>query len=98
MLVNAKYSLVSRYDISFSSMCSLKEYFFTQFDCRKPCKTGYKYLEDGTKVRVSRGMYASGAVIPRPEILKERKKPRPTSGMCFISTSFLLIISYFSTA
>ncbi|KAM3312206.1 hypothetical protein ACQJBY_032281 [Aegilops geniculata] len=45
----------------------------------KPCKTTYKYLPDGTKVRVSRGMYASGAVIPRPEILKERKKPRPTS-------------------
>ncbi|VAH92766.1 unnamed protein product [Triticum turgidum subsp. durum] len=45
----------------------------------KPCKTTYKYLPDGTKVRVSRGMNASGAVIPRPEILKERKKPRPTS-------------------
>ncbi|KAG6532135.1 hypothetical protein ZIOFF_005973 [Zingiber officinale] len=44
----------------------------------KPCKTGYKYLEDGTKVRVSRGLSASGAVIPRPEILKERRKPRPS--------------------
>uniref|UniRef100_A0A0E0IY17 KOW domain-containing protein n=1 Tax=Oryza nivara TaxID=4536 RepID=A0A0E0IY17_ORYNI len=46
---------------------------------RKPCKIGYKYLEDGTKVRFARGMNASGAVIPRPEILKERRKPRPTS-------------------
>ncbi|KAG8089100.1 hypothetical protein GUJ93_ZPchr0011g27521 [Zizania palustris] len=45
----------------------------------KPCKIGYKYLEDGTKVRFARGMNASGAVIPRPEILKERRKPRPTS-------------------
>ncbi|CAO2147557.1 unnamed protein product, partial [Urochloa humidicola] len=45
----------------------------------KPCKIGYKYLEDGTKVRFTRGMNASGAVIPRPEILKERRKPRPTS-------------------
>ncbi|KAJ1274106.1 hypothetical protein BS78_05G037200 [Paspalum vaginatum] len=45
----------------------------------KPCKVGYKYLEDGTKVRFARGMNASGAVIPRPEILKERRKPRPTS-------------------
>ncbi|XP_042392861.1 50S ribosomal protein L24-like [Zingiber officinale] len=45
---------------------------------RKPCKTGYKYLEDGTKVRVSRGLATSGAVIPRPEILKERRKPRPS--------------------
>ena len=49
--------------------------------CRKPCKIGYKYLEDGTKVRYARGMNASGAVIPRPEILKERRKPRPTSRM-----------------
>jgi hypothetical protein len=48
---------------------------------RKPCKVGYKYLEDGTKVRFARGMNASGAVIPRPEILKERRKPRPTSRM-----------------
>jgi large subunit ribosomal protein L24 len=38
-------------------------------------------LEDGTKVRYARGMNASGAVIPRPEILKERRKPRPTSRM-----------------
>jgi len=45
----------------------------------KPCKVGHKYLEDGTKVRFARGMNASGAVIPRPEILKERRKPRPTS-------------------
>ncbi|XP_062198245.1 uncharacterized protein LOC133900962 [Phragmites australis] len=45
----------------------------------KPCKVGYKYLEDGTKVRFARGMNASGAVIPQPEILKERRKPRPTS-------------------
>ncbi|XP_042400946.1 50S ribosomal protein L24-like [Zingiber officinale] len=44
----------------------------------KPCKTRYKYLEDGTKVWVSRGLAASGAVIPRPEILKERRKPRPS--------------------
>ncbi|CAL9193239.1 unnamed protein product [Musa hybrid cultivar] len=43
----------------------------------KPCKIGYKYLEDGSKVRVSRGLAASGTVIPRPEILKERRKPRP---------------------
>ncbi|KAJ3677176.1 hypothetical protein LUZ60_002900 [Juncus effusus] len=44
----------------------------------KPCKIGYKRLEDGTKVRVSRGFAASGEIIPRPEILKERRKPRPT--------------------
>ncbi|GLT74339.1 hypothetical protein SLA2020_461440 [Shorea laevis] len=44
----------------------------------KPCKVGIKYLEDGTKVRVSRGIGASGAIIPRPEILKIRTTPRPT--------------------
>ncbi|KAI3855124.1 hypothetical protein MKX03_018518 [Papaver bracteatum] len=39
---------------------------------------GVKYLEDGTKVRVSRGIGASGSIIPRPEILKIRTTPRPT--------------------
>lgn len=48
--------------------------------CRKPCKVGYRYLEDGTKVRVSRGIGASGSIIPRPEILKIRTTPRPTVG------------------
>ncbi|RZC63593.1 hypothetical protein C5167_025352 [Papaver somniferum] len=43
-----------------------------------PCKVGIKYLEDGTKVRVSRGIGASGSIIPRPEILKIRTTPRPT--------------------
>lgn len=41
-----------------------------------PCKIGYKYLEDGSKVRISRGQGASGSIIPRPEILKVRDKPR----------------------
>ncbi|XP_062115872.1 uncharacterized protein LOC133830011 [Humulus lupulus] len=45
----------------------------------KPCKVGIKYLEDGTKVRVSRGR-ASGSIIPRPEILKIRTMPRPIVG------------------
>ncbi|KAL0288104.1 UNVERIFIED_CONTAM: 50S ribosomal protein L24 [Sesamum calycinum] len=45
----------------------------------KPCKVGIKYLEDGTKVRVSRGIGASGSMIPRPEILKIRSTPRPTT-------------------
>ncbi|KAM7462826.1 hypothetical protein LguiA_030947 [Lonicera macranthoides] len=44
----------------------------------KPCKIGSRYLEDGTKVRVSRGQGASGSIIPRPEILKVRTTPRPT--------------------
>ncbi|XP_028206422.1 uncharacterized protein LOC114389915 isoform X1 [Glycine soja] len=43
----------------------------------KPCKVGVKYLEDGTKVRVSRGIGTSGSIVPRPEILKIRTTPRP---------------------
>ncbi|RRT74901.1 hypothetical protein BHE74_00037519 [Ensete ventricosum] len=56
----------------------------------KPCKIGYKYLEDGSKVRVSRGLAASEAIIPRPEILKERRKPRPNIGMFSCLTSLLI--------
>ncbi|KAK7290035.1 hypothetical protein RIF29_04156 [Crotalaria pallida] len=44
----------------------------------KRVKVGIKYLEDGTKVRVSRGIGASGSIIPRPKILKTRTTPRPT--------------------
>ncbi|CAI0377447.1 unnamed protein product [Linum tenue] len=40
----------------------------------RPCKVGIKYLEDGTKVRVSR---ASQSIIIGPEILKIRTTPRP---------------------
>ncbi|KAJ4830462.1 hypothetical protein Tsubulata_025386 [Turnera subulata] len=44
----------------------------------RPCKVGIRYLEDGTKVRVSRGQGATETIIPRPEILKIRTTPRPT--------------------
>ncbi|PHT62090.1 50S ribosomal protein L24 [Capsicum annuum] len=46
----------------------------------KPTKVGIRYLDDGSKVRVSRGIGASGSIIPRPEILKTRTTPRPTVG------------------
>jgi len=49
-------------------------------DCRVPCRVTYRYLEDGTKVRVSTGGTASGSIIPRPAILLERRKPRPSIG------------------
>lgn len=45
---------------------------------KAPCKVGFRFLEDGTKVRVSRGLEASGSIISRPEILKQRRKPRIT--------------------
>ncbi|GMH60065.1 hypothetical protein TL16_g13021 [Triparma laevis f. inornata] len=42
----------------------------------KPTRISRKYLEDGTKVRVSK---LSGAIIPRPPILTERRKPKRTA-------------------
>ena len=38
----------------------------------KPTRAFHKILEDGAKVRVAK---ASGAIIPRPEILAFRKRP-----------------------
>lgn len=66
----------------FFSPCYFSEEPGVSF-CRKPCKVGTKYLEDGTKVRVSRGIGASGSIIPRPEILKIRSTPRPTVGKLY---------------
>lgn len=41
-----------------------------------PTRVGYAFLEDGTKVRIAK---RSGAVIPRPQILSQRRQPRPES-------------------
>lgn len=74
--------VVSFYLIQFLVLASydLKKMIIDVYSCRKPCKVGIKYLEDGTKVRVARGIGASGSIIPRPEILKIRTTPRPTVG------------------
>mmetsp|Transcript_36743 Transcript_36743/g.46846 ORF Transcript_36743/g.46846 Transcript_36743/m.46846 type:complete len:189 (+) Transcript_36743:161-727(+) len=40
-----------------------------------PTRIRIGYLEDGTKVRIAK---RSGAIIPRPEILMERRTPRST--------------------
>ncbi len=42
----------------------------------KPTRITKKFLEDGTKVRVSK---KSGAIIPRPEILAIRRTPVSTT-------------------
>lgn len=42
-----------------------------------PVKVTWRYMEDGSKVRISRGRLASGSVVPRPDVLKVRRKPRP---------------------
>ena len=43
-----------------------------------PVRIAMKYLDDGTKVRVTRGRLASGTVVPKPDIAKQRRKPRST--------------------
>lgn len=45
---------------------------------QKGCRIKFKYLEDGTRVRVSK---ASGEIIPYPDRLKEVKTPKPTGPM-----------------
>lgn len=40
----------------------------------RPTRVRFAFLEDGTKVRVS---VRSGAIIPRPDILRKRRTPRP---------------------
>lgn len=42
-----------------------------------PVRVSWRYLEDGSKVRITKGKLASGSIIHRPEILKQRRKPRP---------------------
>jgi hypothetical protein len=42
-----------------------------------PTRIKWGFLEDGTKVRISS---KSGAIIPKPDALKERRHPRPLAG------------------
>lgn len=46
---------------------------------KSPVKVTWRYLEDGTKVRVTRGKLASGSIIQRPDILTQRRKPIPVA-------------------
>ena len=44
----------------------------------KAVRISYRFLEDGSKVRVTVGKNASGEILPKPEMLiGERRKPRP---------------------
>lgn len=47
---------------------------------KAPVRVAWRFLEDGTKVRVTRGARASGSVIPRPAILAQRRAPAPLAG------------------
>ena len=47
---------------------------------KAPVRVAWRYLEDGSKVRVTRGAKASGAVLPRPEVLAQRRVPVPLAG------------------
>jgi large subunit ribosomal protein L24 len=44
-----------------------------------PVRAAWRYLEDGSKVRVTRGRGASGSVVARPAVLAQRRKPRPAA-------------------
>lgn len=47
---------------------------------KAPVRVAWRYLEDGSKVRVTRGARASGAVLPRPDVLAQRRVPAPLPG------------------
>merc|ERR1719183_1322556 len=42
-----------------------------------PTRVKWGFLEDGTKVRIAN---KSGAIVPKPDILKQRRHPRPYAG------------------
>ena len=43
-------------------------------------RVSWRFLEDGSKVRVTVGKKASGSVVPRPEVLSQRRAPAPLPG------------------
>mmetsp|Transcript_19929 Transcript_19929/g.25676 ORF Transcript_19929/g.25676 Transcript_19929/m.25676 type:complete len:187 (+) Transcript_19929:170-730(+) len=53
---------------------SIPSYLVSLLDPIKniPTRIHYEFLEDGSKVRVAK---KSGAIIPKPELLKHRKRP-----------------------
>jgi len=58
-----------------------------------PTRVGRKVLEDGTKVRVAK---KSGALIPRPEILLQRRRPKSATvtGSCTSGADDVWEITY----
>lgn len=42
-------------------------------------RASWRFLEDGTKVRITRGRGASASIVPKPDVLKQRSKPRNVS-------------------
>ncbi|KAL0040764.1 hypothetical protein WJX79_004793 [Trebouxia sp. C0005] len=47
---------------------------------KAPCRSTWRYLEDGTKVRITRGKLASGSPIPRPTLLAKSSRTRSYVG------------------
>ena len=41
-----------------------------------PTRIAMRYLEDGSKVRVTRGRLASGSVVPKPDVATQRRRPK----------------------
>jgi hypothetical protein len=57
-------------------------------DHSKPTRIAIRFTEDGERLRVSK---KTGAIIPKPEVLKERQTPRRT-GKYLRVISFLLFV------
>jgi hypothetical protein len=60
----------------------------TSFSFREPTKTSRRFLEDGTKVRVSK---KTGQLIPKPDPLFDRK-PRSSGQYKFLNSMLSAIV------
>eukprot|EP00238_Polyblepharides_amylifera_P003675 CAMPEP_0196580872 /NCGR_PEP_ID=MMETSP1081-20130531/31148_1 /TAXON_ID=36882 /ORGANISM="Pyramimonas amylifera, Strain CCMP720" /LENGTH=198 /DNA_ID=CAMNT_0041900889 /DNA_START=219 /DNA_END=815 /DNA_ORIENTATION=- len=61
---------------------------------KAPVKISWKFLEDGTKVRVSRGKLASQSILPKSPLLFERRKPLPTTEDGLSNTTTLEVVKH----
>ncbi|KAL3139644.1 hypothetical protein ABBQ38_003961 [Trebouxia sp. C0009 RCD-2024] len=58
------------------------------------CRTSWRYLEDGTKVRITHGKLASGTAIPRPAVLARASRTRSYVGKKDTALSDLLATTH----
>lgn len=58
------------------------------------CRTSWRFLEDGTKVRITQGKLASGSAIPRPALLARASRTRSYVGKKDTSSSEVQAITH----
>lgn len=61
---------------------------------KAPCRSTWRYLEDGTKVRITRGKLASGSPIPRPALLARSSRTRSYVGKKDTPVGAVQAVSY----